>query len=82
MGILICKYYGIDWLLFALVVLHLWLLGNRKKEAFLYALVANTCGLTLGVLIGSVATILMNVVFMVMNVRAYIKWSSYHGPEV
>lgn len=70
----IWKFYGIDWLLFVFVLIHLWLLGNRKRAAFLYGVGACCCGFTFGIIIGSLATLLMNSVFAAMHLRAYILW--------
>lgn len=69
-------YYGVDWLLFVLIVLHLWLLGNQIRFAFIVGFVGTICGLILGFLIGSLATILMNIVFALMHLRAYYLWKN------
>jgi hypothetical protein len=68
------RYYGIDWLLFILVVMHLWMLGNKCRSAFIFGAMACCCGFCFGILIESIATILMNIVFFSMHVRAYIRW--------
>lgn len=68
------KFYGADWLLFAFVLIHLWLLGHKKRTAFLYGVAACCCGFSFGCMTGSVATLLMNAVFAVMHIRAYILW--------
>lgn len=70
------NYYGVDWLLFLLIVTHLWLLGNQRRSAFLVGIAATICGVVFGYLIGSFATILMNIVFTFMHIRAYMKWKS------
>jgi hypothetical protein len=75
------EYYGVDWLLFALVFIHLWMLGNRIRSAFLLGVAANACGFVFGWMTGSIATLIMNVVFCLLNIRAYIKWRDIHGQE-
>lgn len=75
------EYYGIDWMLFALVFVHIWMLGNRIRSAFIVGVAANICGFVFGVLTGSIATLVMNVVFCLLNFRAYIKWGEAHGKE-
>ena len=68
------KYYGVDWIIFVLVVIHLWLLGNKKRQAFLFGMSGNLCGILLGFLVESLACVIMNFVFATMNANAYRKW--------
>lgn len=70
------NYYGVDWVVFVLIVIHLWMLGNQYKTAFLLGAFASCFGLILGLLINSLASVLMNVVFFFMHLRAFSKWSS------
>lgn len=71
---MIFKYYGVDWIIFILVVTQLWLLGNKKRQAFLFGMAGNSCGILLGFLVESIACIIMNSVFVIMHVNAYRKW--------
>lgn len=73
---MIFKYYGVDWIVFILVVCHLWLLGEKRKLAFVFGAMAAIFGLLFGFLISSVATVIMNVVFFGMHIRGYFKWMS------
>ena len=73
------QYYGVDWLLFVLVLIHMWLIAEQRKSAFVYAVLANICGFTFGLMTESAATLVMNVCFCVLNIRAYIHW---HVKEV
>ena len=68
------KYNGIDWALFALIMIHLWLLGNRKRSAFIFGMLACCVGCTFGIMIESIASTAMNAIFFFMHLRAYIKW--------
>jgi hypothetical protein len=52
----------------------LWLLGNKKRQAFLFGMAGNSCGILLGFLVESIACIIMNSVFVIMHVNAYRKW--------
>lgn len=69
------RYNGIDWLLAGLIILHLWMLGNKTRWAFLVGALASCVGLTFGYMVGSIASILMNSIFIMMHIRAFIKWS-------
>ena len=71
---MIFKCQGVDWIIFILVVTQLWLLGNKKRQAFLFGMAGNSCGIILGFLVESIACIIMNSVFMIMHVNAYRKW--------
>ena len=72
----IFKYYGIDWLLFILVLVHLWLLGNKNKLAFVFGILGCACGVAFGIMIESIASVIMNFTFGLLHFRALIKWSS------
>lgn len=71
---MIFKCQGVDWIIFILVVTNLLLLGNKKRQAFLFGMAGNSCGIILGFLVESIACIIMNSVFMIMHVNAYRKW--------
>ena len=68
------KFYGVDWLLFALVVVHLWMLGHKMRTGFLVGILAASTGFVLGLIIESAGTLTMNVVFAFMHLRAYLRW--------
>jgi len=68
------KFYGVDWLLFALVVFHLWMLGQKMRTGFLVGISAASTGFVLGLIIMSAGTLTMNVVFAFMHLRAYLRW--------
>jgi hypothetical protein len=68
------NYYGVDWILFALVFWHLVLLGNQKRSAFLVGMLATVFGVTFGVMSESLATTAMNITFCLLHWRAYLKW--------
>ena len=71
---MIWKYYGIDWLIFLAVVIHLWLLGERKRAAFLFGMTSAMLGLIFSIQIDSIANGIAMVVYFCMHVRAYCKW--------
>jgi hypothetical protein len=69
------KYYGVDWAIFAILVLHLWLLGNKVRAAFLLGMLGSSCGIVLGYMCDSVAVMIMNAAFICMHFRAWLKWT-------
>lgn len=72
------EYYGVDWLIFVFIAIHLWLLSNRRREAFLFGVLGTICSIILGFLVNSIAVILMNCIFVVMHTKAYLKWTKYN----
>jgi hypothetical protein len=76
------KYYGVDWAVFVLIVIHLWLLGHRKRSAFIAGMVGTSFGFLFGIMVGSVASVIMNVVFCAMHIRAYMMWHEPPPPTI
>lgn len=69
------KYYGADWAQFLFVFIHMWMLGNKSRSAFVMGFAACMFGLCLGCMIDSLACMVMNVVFAAMHIRNFFKWS-------
>lgn len=68
------KYYGVDWLIFLLVALHIELLARKSRRAFVLGFVASAVSVCFGIMIGSVANVVMNVCFMCFHIRAWNLW--------
>jgi hypothetical protein len=74
MDIDLLEYYGVDWLIFIFTLLQLWLLGEKKRSAWIAGgLLAIAAGV-LGWMIGSFALVLMNIVFLFFDIWNYVKW--------
>jgi len=74
MDINLLEYYGVDWLIFIFTLLQLWLLGEKKRSAWIAGgLIAIAAGV-LGWMIGSFALVLMNIVFLFFDIWNYVKW--------
>jgi hypothetical protein len=69
------KYYGTDWLAMCLTFVALYMIGNKQRYGFILMICANGTWLVLGILTSSVALVIANLVFSVMNIRAFVKWS-------
>jgi len=69
-------YFGIDWIAMFFTFLAIWQIGNKNKIGFIFMMGGNVGWLALGFLTDSVAMILANGVFFVMNLRAVWKWST------
>ena len=70
------NYYGVDWVLFLLILSHMWALGKRKRYGWLIGACAAITGAIIGVMADSIALAIMNVFFTGFHIRNYIKWSS------
>jgi len=75
------NFYGIDWIIFILLSIHIWMLGNRMKAAFILGIVASCFGILFGIIIDSLATSIMNFSFCIMHIKSYIKWHNYEKKE-
>lgn len=68
------NYYGVDIVSYTFVLIHLWLLGNKVRSAWIFGIMATVCFTFFGVLCGSPATVIMNIVFTIFHIVNYIKW--------
>lgn len=69
------RYYGLDWLIFVFFAIHTWLLGSKQKSAFIFGMLGCGCGLIFATMIDSLASGVMNCLFLFMHVRAYLLWN-------
>ena len=69
------NYYGVDWLAMIMTFLSLYFLGKKSRAGFLYGLGANASWLAFGVMAGSIANPVANVVFAILNIKGYRHWS-------
>ncbi len=75
------QYFGIDWIAMTLTFLALWQIGNKNKIGFVLMMCGNGCWMTVGYFTESLAMIIANVVFFLMNLRAILKWSASDGVD-
>lgn len=68
------KFYGFDWAAMTFSFLQLYTLGSRKRHGFLLGIGANICWFIFGVLSGSLAQMIANIIFASINIRGYILW--------
>ena len=72
----IFKYYGLDWAAMVLSVIAMVLLGNKMKWGFVFFMTANITWIVLGVLLlNSWAIAIGNAIFLITNLRGFIKWN-------
>ncbi len=68
-------YLGVDWLAMLLTFIAIWLIGNKSRSGFVVMIFGNLCWIVVGVMSGSSAMWVANMIFALMNVRAIIKWT-------
>ena len=69
------EYYCVDWLMFAVLTSHVWLLAYKIRSSFLLGAFGSFLGIIFGIMTSSTAVTLMNVLFCLLQLRAYYMWS-------
>ena len=69
------QFYGVDWIAMIFTFVAIWQIGNKNKMGFMLMMLGNTSWIVVGYLTGSLAMIIANIIFLLMNLRAIIKWS-------
>lgn len=68
------KFYGVDWMAIGMTFLSLHYLGNKSRLGFVFGAAASLSWMVFGILAGSIASPIANMVFVYLNVRGLIKW--------
>ncbi len=69
------KYFGVDWVAMLFTFIAIYLLGNKSRFGFVTMMCGNACWVVIGVLTSSIAMVIANLVFFVMNARGWFKWA-------
>ncbi len=69
------RYKGMDLAGFVLTFASLLMLGNKQRAGFLVGCVASVAWAGFSVQAESIPTLTANGVFLVMNLRGYLRWS-------
>ena len=70
----IVAYYGVDWLAMILTIFSIYDLGLKRRRGFVLGMGANVAWFTFGVMAGSVANPVANVIFLSMNFKGFLNW--------
>ena len=68
------NYHGIDWIAMIMTFCSLYYLGEKKRCGFVFGIAASISWLTFGALAGSVANVVANIIFIILNIRGYLNW--------
>lgn len=69
------EYFAVDWLAMVLTLLAIWMIGNRDRNGFYVHIAGNFSWIVMGFMAGSLATMLANAAFILVNIRALLLWS-------
>ena len=69
------QYYYSDWIAFMMTIFWIYYNGEKKKVAFLFAILSSISWLIMGYLTHSIASIIANATFIVLNIHALNKWN-------
>ncbi len=65
-----------DWAGTVVLIVSAWVVGDKKRSAFIFALFGNLAWAIYGFQKGIPALVVVNLVFVVFNMRAWFKWGS------
>lgn len=71
------RYSGIDWVAMVFTFIGIYLLGNRSKFGFATMMAGNSCWIAVGFLTSSLAMVIANAVFILMNARGWHQWKKH-----
>jgi Nicotinamide mononucleotide transporter len=68
------KYYGIDWIIAVLLIINVWMVGSKIRSGWLVGAVACCFTTAFGFIIESYPQVIMNIIFIGLNLRGYYNW--------
>ena len=70
----ITQYYGFDWIATVSSLIWIFMIGDKKRVSFVFAIIASMAWLGFAIVTNSYASMVANTLFIGLNIRAYIKW--------
>lgn len=71
---LFTRYYGFDLLAVLFGFIAIYQVGDKKRKGFLFYILAACFGLAFAIAAKSIAYAIANIITIIMQLRAYIKW--------
>jgi len=68
------RYYGADWVGMIFGLISTYYLAKERKRGFLFGVIGGIGWITFGVLTQSVAGVLANATFILLNFRGFVRW--------
>lgn len=72
---MLTKFYGLDFLISFLYILHAWLIGQRHRSGWVIGIVASVLNIWFSIWIGSIASIIVSISYVLIHAKSYINWS-------
>ena len=69
------RYAGVDWIAMLLTFTAIYQLGSQSKTGFITMMCGNLCWVIVGVMTGSVAMVVANLIFLLTNARGWTNWT-------
>ncbi len=70
----IAQYYGVDWVAMISTILSVYYLGSKKRVGFIWGIVASIAWLIFAGFVASLASLIANSIFCILNMRGYFNW--------
>lgn len=71
----ITRYFGLDWLAVAFGLIAIYQIGDKKKRGFIFYILSAVFSFVFALIIKSIPFMLVNIVTIVLQVRAYLNWT-------
>lgn len=71
----IFKFYGLDWLAMTFTFFAIYTLGNKNRKGFFIMMLGNASWIIVAIRVDSLAMVLANLIFFILNVRGFLRWS-------
>ncbi len=71
---LLTRYYCVDWIGMVATFAHLYYLGEKKWQAWIFGVIASLMWTIFSFMADSVAGVIANIVFFMLNIYGLFKW--------
>jgi len=72
--------FGLDWIAIGLALIALLRIGGGHRDGFLAFIFSNLTGILTAFMIGNLAIAVGNSIFLIANLRGYLKWKHQQAP--
>ena len=71
----IFKHYCLDWIAMMFTFFAIYTLGNKNRNGFFIMMLGNASWIIVAIRVDSLAMVLANLVFFILNGRGFFRWS-------
>lgn len=73
------QYYSLDFVAIICMFVSIWLLGNRRREGFIFGMIGTLCFIAFNALVFSIPGMVGNLVLLWLNIRGWQRWVTTRG---